>query len=375
MASEVGPAPFFAGKEDNYDDFWVLFEFNDDDTVARFWISGVKTPCVVGGACYHDSYLQIIGDKPIHASRPADTAAGDRCVVYAYADDDFELPVRVTDGTHVGWVFSKASFARFEVATGSATASAWYEFIPGSAISMPATCAGGEVRYWALRPHKGLIEVSSAAPSAAERVVNGGHVVERLVPVSASVEPAHPAEIWTNCTAAEPCGELAILRIERPVSTTGVRRVSLMVNGEEKIHDTRDQESYLLLHPGVYTLSSRVTSAFTQNRFDTFELQPGHLYRAVNMYVGCEGIEAAFSAKETRAQVCNESRNGAARSISVSTNWFEDVMTRRVVAGQKWCAGDPECTESRCVKQEGQPRGICDIPELQCTYGESCRPR
>jgi hypothetical protein len=137
------PVPFLLGKADNYEDFWAVFEFNDDATVAGFWIAGDKTPCAVGGACYYRDYLQIIANATAGERPQVNPMTADRCAIYVYADDDFELPVVVTDGSQTGTLLSKSTFARFEGASGAVTISPYYEHIIGSGPPVPITCAGG----------------------------------------------------------------------------------------------------------------------------------------------------------------------------------------------------------------------------------------
>ena len=371
------PVPFFEGKADNYEDFWALFEFNDAATVARFWIASDQTPCAVGGACYHSGYLQVIADATSSANAHASTLTSDRCALYVYAEDGFELPIAVTDGIDVGWLLGETSFVRFDLARRAASASAWYENMPGSAVPMPILCTGGESHYMALRPNKGLIEVKQETPSAGAGAVNKRYLVERLVSVHGSVAARHPKEIWTNCTAVDLCRELAILDTNANFFTGGFIGLSMIVSSEEQFQERPNLESHLLLRPGLYTLSSEVDSQENHlspsKRVDTFDLQAGHRYRTETMHVQCGNYWFNFTSKEVLAQVCIERLRD--NNHSVSTNWFEDVATKRVVAGQKWCASDSECPDSLCSKQDGQPRGICSIPELQCIYGESCKPR
>ena len=369
------PIPFFAGKTDNYEDFWALFEFNDAGTVTRFWIASDKTPCAVGGVCYHGGYLQIIADATTSANAHGSTLTSDRCALYVYAEDGFEFPVAVTDGIDTKWLFGQTSFVRFDLARRAASASAWYENMPGSAVPMPILCTGGESHYMALRPNKGLIEVKQETSSAGAGAVKERYLVEHLVLAHASVAARHPDKIWTNCTAVAPCRELAILDTRDNFGDDGIR-LSMTVNAEEQFRETRGHESHLLLRPGLYTLSSTAHSReyyAAVKRVDTFELQAGHRYQTERMSVDCGNPWFAPISKEVQAQVCNERlRQG---NNSVSTNWFEDVATKRVVAGQKWCASDSECPDSLCSKQDGQPRGICSIPELECTYDKSCKPQ
>jgi hypothetical protein len=362
------PIPFFSGKVDNHEDFWVLFDFNDDATVARLWITSDKTPCAVGGACYSGGYLHVIADQAISAGANTGKSAGDRCAVYAYADDDFEMPVVVTDGTHTGRLIAKTSFVRFDVATGPTTPSAWYENIPGSAITAPINCAGGEDHYVALRPNEGLIEVKPVTPSTGERAIKKRYLVERLIAAQPSVAAESPGTILTQCTAADPCHEITVF-------VSGYADVSLMVNEEELFPERPHGKFHFLLRPGRYTLSSRVYSIYAPQRVDTFDLKAGHRYQMKTRNVYCRGLIAPFSDKQAKAQVCKEFGGESGDTVSVRTNWFEDAATKRVVAGQKWCADDTECPGSKCSKPAGQTRGICDIPELQCTYGERCVPR
>lgn len=372
------PVPFFLGKADNYEDFWVLFEFNDEATVARFLIASGNKPCMVVGACYHAGYLQLVAEATTSASATGAAPPRDRCDIHVYAEDDFELPISVTDGVHAGRLIAKTSFVRFAVPVGPATVSSWYDTIPGSAAPMPINCAGGEIHYIALRPEMGLIEAKLVKPSTGEGAIKKRHLLERLVAVHASVAPKSLATIWTNCTADDPCRDLAVLDTISDFFNGAFIGLSMSDNGEEQFKEAPNHKSTLLLRPGMYTWSSEVGSTYTEKRemrVDTFEIQAGHRYQTNRISVECSWLFSAFSDKVLRDQVCAESRNGSTDSGSVSTNWFEDVATRRVVAGQKWCSSDAECPESQCLKQAEQPRGICNIPELQCSYGESCIPR
>jgi hypothetical protein len=373
------PLPFFAGKADNYEDFWAMFEFNDAATVARFWISSDKTPCAVGGACYHGGYLQIIADAASSDDAHGRSLAGDRCALHVYAEEGFELPVVVTDGTDARSLFGKTSFVRFDVARGAASASAAYENIPGSAVAMPIQCSGGESYYFALQPDKGLIDVKQRTSSAGAGAISGRYLVEHLVLAHASVAARHPGKIWTLCTAVEPCRELAIFVTRDSIWSNHYLGLSMIVNSDEQFQETQDHESHLLLRPGIYTFSTEVSGAgsYTRKRVDTFELQAGHRYQTEQMTVDCgfgwintTSKELKAQLKEVKAQFCRATM----ANPNVRTNWFEDMATKRVVAGQKWCASDPDCPYSQCSKQIDQALGICSIPELQCTYDESCKP-
>ena len=368
------PIPFLLGKADNYEDFWALFEFSGDATVARYWIAGDKTPCASGGACYHGGYLQLIDDAAPSAKAHASDLTGDRCAIYVYAKEGFELPIVVSDGMKTGWLLGKASFVGFVVASGVTDVSAWYENIPGSVVPMPINCVDGESHYMALRPNKGVLEVKRENSSAGAGAVSGRHVVEHLVRVNGTVTRS-PKTLWTNCTAVDPCREVAILENGGSFSRWGVPfSVGVDSGGQHKVD--RHQEHHLLLRPGRYTLSSDLgylPDVGDRTRVDTFDLHAGHRYKANSMAVVCGRHLLNFSSKEAQAQLCSD--GARAGNNDVETNWFEDIATKRVVAGQKWCASDPQCPESQCLKQEGKALGICAIPELQCTYDESCKPR
>jgi hypothetical protein len=198
-------------------------------------------------------------------------------------------------------------------------------------------------------------------------------MVERLVEVHPSVAAKHPATIWTNCTVAEPCAELAVLDTISDFFSDAYIGLSMTADGEEQSQEQFQEQanlkSHLLLRPGTYRWSSEVGSYPRRKRVDTFALEAGHRYSTNRQWIECEGLFRSSKAK--RALVCEAPRE----ETTFRTNWFEDVATKRVVAGQKWCGNDAECPESHCSKGDGQPRGVCDIPELQCTYGESCVPR
>jgi hypothetical protein len=226
---------------------------------------------------------------------------------------------------------------------------------------MPIDCAGGEVHYVALRPHDGLIEAVPEEPSAGERAIKRRYLVEHLVPVQASQPAEERPSIWTNCTAAEPCLELATVDAPPPPATVGVAIV-------EADSGSPDVFDHLLLRPGLYTVGSGSLYGFPARRFlarrDTFEVQAGHRYRMGHRDENCAG---APKHREARAEVC-EGLTGW-----VETFWFEDATTNRVVAGDKWCSSDTDCPGSQCSAQAGQPR-TCAIPALECTFGESCMP-
>jgi len=167
-------------KQDNFENHWVLVEFSDDSTVTAFWIAHDETPCRSSGICYHHGYLQIIANEAVNATARSSTAISDRCVLYTYAEDDFDMPVTVTDGVHVAQVFAKTSFVRSEMPVGQQTVSASISTIPAWVVSVPVTCAGNDAHYVALRQHDGLIEAKEEA-STGKRAIAKRFLVDGLV--------------------------------------------------------------------------------------------------------------------------------------------------------------------------------------------------
>jgi hypothetical protein len=369
LLDPAGLVPGVFGKGDNYEDYWVLLEFADNSTVARFWIASGKKPCAVGSACYHGGYLQVIADAKASVSAHASPPPGDRCVIYVYADNDFEMPVTVTDATRTGALLAKTTFVRFDVATGPASPSAWYENIPGSAATVPVNCAGGEVHYLAVRPREGLIEFMPVAASTGNGAIEKRFLLERLVTVLGSVAPERQPTLWTNCTAEDPCRELASVDIGSSYL------VPAIVDAAGQMHEMPRGLSHLLLKPGRYTMEWSSTTINRQQRHDTFDLLAGRRYRRMSLDAEC-GVWKHFKSKAVRALDCREWRSETGEPVrSLRTIWVEEAATKRVVAGEKWCSSDSDCPASRCLAAGGQPLGICDIAELQCAYGESCKPR
>jgi hypothetical protein len=352
--------PIWSGGADNYENFWVLFEFDDDAKVTRFWFTGDRTQCAVGGACYHDGHLQVVADEAADRSARARSAASDRCVVYVYASDDFQFPVAVSDGRDSRRLFAKTSYARFDLTRDAAMPTAWYENAPGSAVTLPIECVGGGVHYVALRSHAGLIEAAPEDPSVGRRAIEKRYLVEHLVPARPSQPSEERPSIWTNCTAADPCRELATL------DTVLMRyyRTSAVVVAPEQSYDRVD---YMLLHPGRYSVQSSIESS-AEARDDTLDLEAGRRYQARHRVLACGKRPKSYSAgrrhsdgEEALAPLCAHRESWD----SVSTTWIEDAATGRVVAGAKWCVSVADCPESTCSLQAGESSGVCDIPELQ----------
>jgi hypothetical protein len=337
LVSPYGLVPGLFGEGDNYEDFWVLFEFDEDAIVDDVWMAGEGTDCSVGGACYHRGRFQIIADEAADASARTGNAMDDACVVYAYADDYFELPVTVTDGRHTGWLFEKTSFARFDVVVGTAMPSARYEHVPGSAVPFPVDCVAGAVHYVALRPRDERIEATDEKPSAGERAIAQRTVVDRLL----SVERTQPPD-WRPTTRPW-FGETAV------------------IDGHEQPLDAAD---LMLLAPGQYTVRVHV---YADDLQETFDAEAERRYQVEYDEVCCFAC-GPWRVKipggdEARAQLCSGREQTG--SSYLRTSWIEDAATSRVVGGDKWCASDADCPASQCALQPGQPSGVCTVPELR----------
>jgi hypothetical protein len=253
-------------------------------------------------------------------------------VLYSYAENDFDTPVTVTDGVHTTQVLAKTSFVRTEMPAGPQTVSAWIDTIPGWIAAVSVTCVGSDVHYVALRQHDGLVDAKLQEASKGKIAIAERFLVNRLVAAQPSVAPKPKSETaWTNCTSTDPCHQLAVLD-----GAKGLAGMSSIAGEDGQIHAVENgTHAPHLLHPGRYTVLS-----YSPSRSDTFDLAAGHRYRLVNQwhYFG-----------------------GAA------TSWFEDVATKRVVAGAKWCTSAADCPESSCSKGSKDSPAVCDIPELQCS--------
>lgn len=354
--TELAPVPGMVGKGDNYEDFWVLFEFDEDAIVDRVWMAGEGTECTLGGACYHRGRFQIIADEAADANARTGNATDRGCVVYAYADEDFELPVTVTDGRHTGWLFEKTSFVRFDVATGAPMPAAWYENVPGSAIPFPVDCVAGAVRYVALRPRDERIEAKDEKPSTGERAIAQRTVIDRLISVERTQPPDWLPTLGTNCMAANPCQGVATLDTTRPWFG-----VTAVIDGGEQPLEAAD---LMLLVPGQYTVR---VHARGENLDTTFDAEPERRYAVEYDNVCCYacgpwrvGIPGG---DEARDQLCSDREQTV--SSYLQTSWIEDAATSRVVAGDKWCASDADCPTSQCSLRPGQVSGVCAVPGLR----------
>lgn len=289
----------------------MLFEFGEDAVVDHIWMAGERTACSVGGACYYRGHFQIIADEAADARARTGNTMDEACVVYAYADEDFELPVMVTDSRHTRWLLEKTSFVRLDVAVGAAMPSAWYENVPGSAV-------------------------------------------DRLLSVPRTQPPNWRPTLGTNCEAANPCQVVAILDTTRPWFAENA-----LIDEREQPIDTAD---IMLLQPGQYTV--RVGGRDTHA---TFDAEAGRRYEVEYDDVCCFAC-GPWRVKipggdEARSQLCSAGEQRV--SSFIATSWIEDAATSRVVGGNKWCASDADCPASQCSRAPGQPSGVCAVPELR----------
>ena len=186
------PIPVIVDVEVNYERYWVLVKFNDTDTVEAFWIAHENMPCEAGGVCYRNGHLLLLVNAAANATVQTSAPKSDRCVVYTYARDEFDTPVRVVDGMHVDEVFGKTSFLRSEISPGRSTISASIEESAEtniksvrSASDVSVTCTGNEVLYVELdRLKKKIVAIQVDQPTGAHAIANR-FLVAQVAPVSA----------------------------------------------------------------------------------------------------------------------------------------------------------------------------------------------
>ncbi len=160
------PIPVLEGVEDNYQNYWVLVEFDAAGVVTAFWITRERAPCEPGGVCYRNGRLLMLANETGAAGMPS----SDRCAVYTYARADFDAAVRVADGSGVGQVFGKTTFLRTEIAAGRSTIWASIEG-SGETTDVSVTCAGGETLYVELNRVKKKVVATQAEASMGTREV------------------------------------------------------------------------------------------------------------------------------------------------------------------------------------------------------------
>ena len=186
-----GPLPILLDVGDNYENYWVLVEFDDADTVNAFWIANEKAPCKPGGVCYRNGHLLMLADAAANQAAISSAPSNDQCVVYTYARDEFDTPVTVTQPMHVEQVFGKTSFLRTEISPGQSTISASNEDSAEtdpnslkSASGVSVTCIGNEALFVELdRFKKNVVATQVDEPTGAHAIAKR-FLVERVVPAS-----------------------------------------------------------------------------------------------------------------------------------------------------------------------------------------------
>jgi hypothetical protein len=190
-----GPLPVLMDVEDNYQNYWVLTEFDEAGLVSAWWIAREQGPCTRGGVCYRSGRLLVLADEVANAAALVNAPPRDRCVVYTYAQADFGVPATVSDGSGAGLVFDKTTFLRTDSTAGRLTLSVSLEGSGEAASDASVACVGGDTHYVELRRIKKQLVAVQADAKTGGREVAKRFLVERIVPVSApgptpEVEPS-----------------------------------------------------------------------------------------------------------------------------------------------------------------------------------------
>lgn len=351
-------APVWGGKEDNYQYNWVLVDFNADDTVAAVWVAMEGKPCRQGTACYRDSRLLVMATEEVTAATRSGKPANGTCSLFLYSGVASRITVS-TDavGGRVRDLWED-TFLRLERPAGPATVSvavdrnaAQIDAASPSTISVPASCADGEILYFELSVREARLTATEVPVSAGIGAIQArmlvSHVPDVTLATANSPGAGTPSSLisgmWTNCAASEGCPAAAELELYSGTSVIDAQ--GRLMNFSEGAGGY--QARRLRLTPGTYTLRF---AGSTQKREDTFVLSSARSYR--QRLKDCPGL--------IYSPWCKEGREAA------TAVWIEDLATSRVVAGEKWCREDADCAESECLIERGRSLGVCLIAGLEC---------
>lgn len=178
--------PVLVGKQDNYENYWVVVEFNDDATVSSIRIAKENAPCVDGGVCYRDGQLLLIAGEAVSRAARSNGPPNDACVLFSYADDALDVPLTISYRDRTDRLASKVAFLRTELPPGHSTVCATGKASEPqseaiSTVDVDVVCAANEVLYIELSRRHGRIIAKPTNESTGARALAKRHIVERAI--------------------------------------------------------------------------------------------------------------------------------------------------------------------------------------------------
>ncbi len=194
-------APVWGGFEDNYQDYSVLVEFNDDDTVRALWLVNETGPCKPGEACYRDSRIVVTANAAITADARSRGPSAGGCSLLVYADESLQAPAPVADGVGAKHTLWRDSFVRIDQPPGTAAVDRNAAQLTGESpaiIDLGGYCMAGETRYVALSVADGRFSATQVPAQQGAQAVGSRFLVDHehhfSLPVDIEEVPAVTAQ-------------------------------------------------------------------------------------------------------------------------------------------------------------------------------------